>query len=195
MRRAVTILELLLVIGILASILALAAPALLPLVQERRFDATQQMLQDWLWRVRSDSVAQGHALMIRVQETPEGVWVTARRADLSEVSGEEPGSGGADEFVRRFHLGEGLEISLSSELSGAAGEADGPVVGDGDFDMVLGMFLPSGGAVQTQAFYLRDQRGRRQGFQLSPLTGRLLRVDPMRDSELSEAAPTGRPGA
>lgn len=193
MRRAVTILELLLVLAILVSILTLAAPALLPLVQERRFDATQQMLQDWLWRVRSDAVAQGHPMIVRVQDSPEGALVSARRADLSEVVEDESRAEGPMEFVRRFHLGEGFEISLSSELSDTASEADGSVIGESDFEMVLGLFLPSGGAVQTQEFFLRDQRGRQQGFRLSPLTGRLLRVDPVRASELFETVPTGRP--
>lgn len=189
MHRAVTILELLLVLAILASILTLAAPALLPLVQERRFDATQQMLRDWLWRVRSDAVTRGYPLMVHVQDSPEGVLVLARRADFSEVADDEPRLEGATDYERRFHLGDGLEISLSDELPGPSAEASIRMDSRDNDALVLGLFLPSGGAVQTQEFFLHDQRGRRQGLRLSPLTGRLLLIDPGRESELPEFAP------
>lgn len=186
MRRGVSFIELLIVLAVLSALLGIAAPAMLPLAREQAFDSTASMIGDVIVRAQSEVVRTGEARAIVVEDSGDGCVIGMRgldelRGDGGSQEQELAPEGGLERVLLRIDPRLSIEMVTLDEADGTIEEE---TLGTGDESRELkqvssfriGILLPSGGAIATEAFELRDGERRSAKFQINELTGTLRRV-------------------
>jgi Tfp pilus assembly protein FimT len=212
-RRGVTILELLVVIGLLLALASVALPIVVTRAAGSALPEAQQQVEAALMLARADAQRDSAPVRVRARACAQGGMElvaetvelrqggTDRGAASADADGSDPVSG-SDERTRLsavYTLPRGIVLSDSVKSADAVAHQPlaEPVTGgaaaaaSNDW-VLLAVFLPSGEAIRPGPRYLIDERGRAAELVVEPWSGRLsIRPvsSPLSAHEIAGAAP------
>ena len=126
-RRALTLIELLIVLGVLLAMAALALPAMHEALERRRFEGAVDDVVGSLRLARSHARIEAATVeVLLVEADTGGQWLVARRVDLTELSAVEGDDGDAIEPIAESWARRRIdaELAIDATAAGASDDAD-----------------------------------------------------------------------
>jgi prepilin-type N-terminal cleavage/methylation domain-containing protein len=187
-RAGFTLVEILVTVGLLALIAALASPMLLADRAERRFAASIEQVQSLAALVRTESMQSGQPIEVFVVSDDTGAWNVRTRSVSGMVEEQASADADAPRARTRITLAPGVRFGEPRDAEGdLVLSPAGPVALEAEQSerFVLLVCLPDGGAAPGEPVSLLDAEGRRADLTVAPWTGSvtLLRTDLDRGSD------------
>ncbi len=167
-RRALTLIELLLAIGLLLVLGGIVLPAVLTGLRERAFESTAEIIRNQLLLARAHSQATRRPVeVLYVDRPPRSARVGARyfpvqNAETRADDQQQP----VDLVIVEGWADRGLPDGLRlTDPQGDQSEDDEPRV------LRLAVYMPDGSALLARPVWILDDHGRRGRLQVNPWTG------------------------
>ncbi|MEO1130245.1 MAG: GspH/FimT family pseudopilin [Planctomycetota bacterium] len=203
-RVGFTLVEILVTVGLLALIAALASPMLLAGRAERRFAASIEQVESLAALVRTEAMQSGVPIEVFADVDDTGAWRVRTQALAGVADEQAVADADAPGARTRMTLPPGVRFGTPQEAEGdLVLSPAGPISIEGERSerFVLVVCLPDGGAAPGESVALLDIEGRRAAVSVASWTGlvTLLRPDLGRGRvgtglQLGEEVPDGPPG-